>query len=372
MVISRRFLRLRRFAQWSCLTALALGLTVLLAAGPEEVVAPPLPRFLSRIWLAEERPPNPCDSRVRSEPIQVIAEGRVVAYPGAEVVVGSELSGRIVALAVDEKSPVRVGDLIAQLDTSELQAGLAEAEARIREAEADERFAASELRREEGLIARKAGTLQRRDELRHHLDTARARRAAACAVRDRYLAWIAKSRITAPIDGVVTARFVHPGETLEAGARVVTIVDLDRLRIEAEVDEYDTAQVTLGATATISAEGYSVTWTGVVEEIPDTVGGRKLRPEDPGRPIDARVLAVKIAIPRPFPLKLGQRVEVAISGLGGEPAIRPAFSSPSDHEQAFRRDGAAGSSPATTPSPRVVNPVGFSDRASMEARNRAG
>ncbi len=37
-----------------------------------------------------------------------------------------------------------------------------------------------------------------------------------------------------------------------------------------------------------------------------------MRPEDPGRPIDARVLPVKIAFASPTPLKLGQRVEVTI------------------------------------------------------------
>jgi multidrug efflux pump subunit AcrA (membrane-fusion protein) len=134
------------------------------------------------------------------------------------------------------------------------------------------------------------------------------------ATRDRFDALIAKTRILAPISGVVTARYVHPGETIEPGARIVTIADLDRLRIEAEVDEFDTAQVTLGAAVAITAEGYGQTvWPGRVEEIPDSVVGRRLRPEDPGRPIDSRVLPVKIVPRGTTPLKLGQRVEVAIA-----------------------------------------------------------
>ena len=40
---------------------------------------------------------------------RVIAEGRVVAYPGAEVVVGTEAAGRIIRLDVQEKSVVRQG-----------------------------------------------------------------------------------------------------------------------------------------------------------------------------------------------------------------------------------------------------------------------
>ncbi len=47
-----------------------------------------------------------------------------------------------------------------------------------------------------------------------------------------------------------------------------------------------------------------------MEEIPDEVEGRKLKPEDPGKPTDTRVLLVKVAFDEATPLKLGQRVEV--------------------------------------------------------------
>ena len=103
-----------------------------------------------------------------------------------------------------------------------------------------------------------------------------------------------------------------PGETVAAGAELVTIADLDKTRIEAEVDEYDGARLTLGAPVTISAEGYGETWKGHIEEIPDAVTSRRLKPQDPGRPSDTRVLVVKVALDGATPVKLGQRVEVAI------------------------------------------------------------
>jgi RND family efflux transporter MFP subunit len=255
---------------------------------------------------------GPLFSTSLDEEPRVTAEGRVAAYPGAEVVVSAEVPGRIVRLAVVEKTSVRKGDVIAELNSEDLRASLAEAEARIREAKADERFDLRELEREQGLLARRAGTVQNLDSLMHSLETARARRSAAAATRDRFAALIAKTRILAPIDGVVTARHVQSGETIEAATRLVTIVDLRRLRIEAEVDEYDAGRIALGAPVAIAAEGYSSSWQGEVEEIPDAVVGRKLRPEDPGRPIDARVLAVKVKLAGPNPLKIGQRVEVRI------------------------------------------------------------
>ena len=51
-----------------------------------------------------------------------------------------------------------------------------------------------------------------------------------------------------------------------------------------------------------------------LEEIPDAVSGRRLKPQDPGKPSDTRVLIVKVRLEEPTPLKLGQRVEVEIGG----------------------------------------------------------
>jgi HlyD family secretion protein len=245
---------------------------------------------------------------------RVAAEGRVVAYPGAEVVVGTEVAGLIVRLTVKEKSPVRAGDLIAELNSADLRASRAESEARVDEADADIRFFDREVRRDQALIAKRATAPLNLDVNLRGLEMARARRSAATAGRDRLDALIAKTRITAPIDGVVTARHVQPGEIVEPGTAVVTIADLNRLRIEAEVDEFDAARVALGSSVAITAEGYSATtWRGTVEEIPDSVVGRRTRPADPGRPIDARVLAVKISLTEPTPLKLGQRIDVEIA-----------------------------------------------------------
>jgi HlyD family secretion protein len=263
-----------------------------------------MPPASAEVEHVAESPVSPC----------VAAEGRIVAYPGAEVVVGTEVAGLIVRLTVKEKSAVRAGDLIAELNSADLRASRAEADARVAEAEADIRFYDREVRRDQALLAKHATTPQNLDVNVRGLELARARRDAALAGRDRLDALIAKTRITAPIDGVVTARHVQLGEIAEPGRAVVTIADLNRLRIEAEVDEFDAARVALGSPVMITAEGYGpTTWRGTVEEIPDSVVGRRTRPADPGRPIDARVLPVKIALAEPTPLKLGQRIDVEIA-----------------------------------------------------------
>lgn len=246
---------------------------------------------------------------------RVIAEGRVVTYPGAEVTLGTEVAGTIVRLPVQEKFVVRRGDLIAELRADDLRASLVEARARIAEAQADIRHYDSELRRAQRLLHAQATSEQDFDNWKHSRDLARTREQAASAAAARLEAMLAKTVIQAPIDGIVTSRLVHPGETVEAGTRMVTIVDLNRLRVEAEVDEFDAGRIHLGSEVAITAEGYrGKVWRGRVEEIPDAVVGRRLKPEDPSKPTDTRVLLVKIAFEEPTPLKLGQRIELEFRG----------------------------------------------------------
>jgi len=246
---------------------------------------------------------------------RVVAEGRLTTYPGAEVLVGSEVAGTIVSLPVAEKQRLRKGELVALLRADDLAAQLAEARARVVECEAEIRLAEAERDRAESLYAQKVDTASRRDKAVRDLEVSNARRTTALAAVTRLEAEIAKRRIVAPIDGVVIVRHVDSGEAIEARAGIVTIADLAQVRIEAEVDEFDAGKLVVGSAVAIAAEGYDGRrWRGTVEEIPDSVQGRRLKPQDPGKPADTRVLLVKIRLEEPTPLKLGQRVEVEIGG----------------------------------------------------------
>lgn len=263
---------------------------------------------------AETAPPaNAANAAAIAETDRVIAEGRMVAYPGAEVEVAADLSGTLVRFLVKEKDTVRKGQLIAELRADDLRAEIAEAHARINESEADIRFADVDAERADRLLAEKVGTPDAVDRARRNREAAYARRETARAAVERLEAVLAKTRIVSPLSGVVVTRFADSGERIEAGAPLVTIADLKKTRVEAEVDEFDAGRIELGAEVHVMAEGFTgQSWKGTVEEIPDAVMPRRLKPQDPGRPSDTRVLLVKVALGEPTPLKLGQRVEVAI------------------------------------------------------------
>jgi HlyD family secretion protein len=254
------------------------------------------------------KPPQPVAER------RLVVEGRLVTYPGHEVTVGSDASGTIERLNVNERDVVRKGDVIAIVRADDTRAALSEAKAHVGEAEADIRLYELEAERARKLFEEAVGSKQAWEKSERDLDAARARRTSFAAEVQRLDATLAKSVVKAPIDGVIVERLTHAGEMITNGAPIVTIADLSKTRVEAEVDEFDAGRVRSGAEAMITAEGFDgQQWRGTIEEIPDAVTSRRLKPLDASKPIDTRVLLVKIALGEKTPLKLGQRVEVQIA-----------------------------------------------------------
>ena len=258
------------------------------------------------------QPPRLSETDGRGRPSSTVsAEGRFVTYPGAEVTIGTDVAGTIDRLA-GEKQAVRKGEVVAVIRAEDTRAALVQARARVGEADADIRLYETERDRARSLWQSEVGSKQVFERAERDLDAARSRRASAVADVQRLEATLNKTIIKSPIDGVVIARFIQPGESAVAGNKVLQIADLSRTRVEAEVDEFDAGRIHLGARAYVTAEGYDKRWLGVVEEIPDSVTDRRLRPLDTGKPIDTRVLLVKVAMKEQTPLKLAQRVEIEI------------------------------------------------------------
>lgn len=265
-----------------------------------------------QVNATRSKPAAPRATKIADAKPRVVAEGRIVTYPGAEVVVGTDVAGTIERLTVNEKETVHRGDIIAIIKANDTRAALGVARARVAEADADIRLYLSEVERAKNLWSVEVGSRQAYEKAERDLDTARARRASAAAEVARLEALVDKTVITAPIDGVVITQHAHAGETIGIDDPVITIANLAKTRVEAEVDEFDAARVRLGAPVQVRAEGFDRAWRATIEEIPDSVVNRRLHPQDPSKPIDTRVLLVKVAFAERTPLKLGQRVEVTI------------------------------------------------------------
>lgn len=272
-------------------------------------------------WLAAgPGGPGPAPAQAKTPappaPAGVRAEGRVTTYPGAWVTLASEQPGTLVSLRCTEKAAVRRGDTVAMLRHDEARAAVAEARAQVDVAAADMKLAAAEAGRAHDLAAQGFYSEQAVDRADQALASARARLNSAGATARRLEASLDKTRVVAPFAGIVIERLASVGEAVAAGQAICAIADLAQMRVEAEVDEFDAARVRVGDAVRIVAEGHAgAGWPGRIEEVPDAVARPRLRPQDPAKPMDTRVLLVKVALPQAVPLKLGQRVEVVIGRL---------------------------------------------------------
>jgi macrolide-specific efflux system membrane fusion protein len=186
-----------------------------------------------------------------------VATGTVKSKVGAEVKVGSQISGVVAHLYVNVGDHVQKGQLLAELDDSALRARVKTQEAELEAAIAEHRYAKAELDRYEQLgpnIARIQLENSRRNVAVRlaNIEQARARLADAKI----QLAFV---RITAPISGSVASVSTYQGETVAASFAAptfVTIVDLSRLEIQSYVDETDIGRVRPGQPVTFRLDAF--------------------------------------------------------------------------------------------------------------------
>ena len=208
-----------------------------------------------------------------------------------EVMLSSEVIGKVDELMVEEGDSVNTGDLVLRVDDKNFLAGLEQSEASVRintiDIERQEiriknlerQFSRSSRLYEQGLIGE-----EEHEALRNQLDLAKVdfsssleRLAQAEAQLDQVMDNLSKTKIISPIDGVVTSLDIKVGETAIAsstnipGSSLMTIANPASIYTEVLVDEADIANIELGQRAEIVAIAYpDQPMTGVVRFIANT------------------------------------------------------------------------------------------------------
>jgi multidrug efflux pump subunit AcrA (membrane-fusion protein) len=271
------------------------------------------------VWYGLGRPANPTGPAVapvmrRNLSATVTATGTIKAMVGAEVKVGSRIPGRVEHLAVQVGDRVQAGQVVARLEQEELRAAvekaradLAAAEAKLatvrngaraqeieaaqaalRQAEANRLLALVNVDRYRQLYQDGGIALQVVDTAARDHDVAaaqlRSAREQLSLIREKYTAEdlqyaeaqvlqtraalrmaeanLGYATITAPMSGVVASVSTQQGETVTSGSAAaqaptfVTIIDLNRLQVDAYVDETDIGKVRVGQEATFSVDAY--------------------------------------------------------------------------------------------------------------------
>jgi HlyD family secretion protein len=206
--------------------------------------------------------------------VTVSATGNV--QPTNQVDVGSELSGIIENVLVEENDRVRHGQILAQLDVSRLQDQIAKsrgaltaAQALVSQTAATVKERRVNLERLQGVATRSHGAVSRSDIdaadaalQRAAADAASAHAAvvqASATLRSDDTS-LAKASIRSPIDGVVLTRKIEPGQTVAASLQAPVLFtlaeDLSQMQLQVDVDEADVGQVRDGQEATFTVDAY--------------------------------------------------------------------------------------------------------------------
>ena len=208
-----------------------------------------------------------------------------------EVMLSSEVIGKVDELMIEEGDSVKAGDLVLRVDDKNFLAGLEQSEAsvrintidierqEVRISNLERQFARSSRLYEQDLIGE-----EEYESLRNQLDLARIdfssskeRLTQAEAQLDQVLDNLSKTKIISPIDGVVTSLDIKVGETAIAsstnipGSSLMTIANPASIYTEVLVDEADIANIEIGQRAEIVAIAYpDQPMTGVVRFIANT------------------------------------------------------------------------------------------------------
>lgn len=189
----------------------------------------------------------------------VKATGIIKPRVGAEVRVGSRISGVVKRLYVRIGDRVAKGQLLAELDDRDLIARRDEASAALQQAEVNLAYATTDLQRRlrlssEGVLSRSESDIAERAAAVAEKQVTAARASLAFAT-----AQLAYARIDAPIAGVVASVSTQEGETVAASFAAptfVTLIDLARLEVWAYVDETDIGRIGLGQQARFTVDTY--------------------------------------------------------------------------------------------------------------------
>ena len=207
--------------------------------------------------------------------VKVSATGKL--QPTNTVDVGSELSGIVDKVYVDDNDEVKKGQILAQLDLSRLQdavaksrASLTAAEAQVLQAQATAAEARATLARYQQVSQLSGGKVPSRTEMdtaeanlkraEANVASARASVTQARATLQSDETNLGKASIRSPINGVVLSRQVDPGQTVAASFQAPVLFklaeDLTKMELQVDVDEADVGQVKAGQKATFSVDAW--------------------------------------------------------------------------------------------------------------------
>ncbi len=209
-------------------------------------------------------------STLDSIEVTVTATGEL--QPVYKVDVGTQVSGIVEHIYVDFNTVVKKGQLLAELDRSNLNEQMKTAQATVSNAQSNLTLAQQQFDRVKTLYDNKAATLEAYESAVNSLTLAKNQLKTAQSDLSRAQTNLSYATIYSPIDGVIMDKAVEEGQTVASSFNTPTLFtianDLTQMQVEAKVDEADIGEVKSGQPVTFTVDAFPEDiFTGTVKEV---------------------------------------------------------------------------------------------------------
>lgn len=245
-----------------------------------------------RGWAARQEAKKQVQASVVKEPVIELSEVDVASVRVREISTGLPVSGALKAvqsafvkarvpgelqdLTLREGDSVAAGQIIARVESSEYNHRVRQAEQQADAARAQVDIAQRQYDNNAALVTQGFISKTVLDTSLANLNAAKANHRAALAAIDVARKSVSDTVLRAPISGQISQRLAQSGERVAPDARIVEIVDLSRLELEAALPPADSIAVRVGQTASLNIEGVGQPVTATVARInPSTQTGSR-------------------------------------------------------------------------------------------------
>jgi len=197
--------------------------------------------------------------------------------PFNEATIKAKVAGELMQVAVREGESVNQGQVLARIDQTEVRARVAAREADVAGARAQLDWADKNRSTQKALLDRKFISQNAFDNIQSNYDVAVAKLRSAEAELVVARKSLGDSVLVAPFPGIIAQRHVQPGERVALDAKVITVVNLSRLELEAAVPAAQISRLRVGQQVAFSVDGFGErAFGGRIERInPATVSGSR-------------------------------------------------------------------------------------------------
>ncbi len=192
--------------------------------------------------------------------------------PITQVEVGTQVSGVVEKIYVDYNSEVKEGQLIAELDKTNLQSAVSQTQASYNSALNEKNYLQTIFDRQKSLYDNQVISKSDYDEALYNLNNSKSTVVQRLSDLEKAKTNLSYAYIYSPINGVVLSRAIDEGQTVAASYSTPTLFtiaqDLKEMQVEADVDEADIGDVKEGQRVTFTVDAYQdQIFGGVVTQV---------------------------------------------------------------------------------------------------------